>query len=108
MTFVITVRSESRSQITIETPESLGKTLHSLLMSNNYPVTDHRHVGKSENPFVLNEPEMKYYSLMTFNLPDNQTITDVAEFISKEFNGELSTDGEDYVISSKRNNSALI
>ncbi|MEH6965323.1 hypothetical protein V7079_27230 [Priestia megaterium] len=105
MSNTIKVSLQSSSQIIIEAPEEFGKKIYSLLLIKDYPFVDYGKIGKSTNPYVLNDPEIKHFSIMTFNLLDSQSISDVAELIRRDFNGELLRDGDDYVIALKENNS---
>lgn len=111
MNFCIKVEKQSENQIIIESPAEIGEQLFSLLFKEGYTLTEFlpEAIGRSDNNgFVIKDPVMKYYSLMVLAQKKEANISDIANFIHGNFGGYLSYHGENYLISSDKNDFATL
>ena len=111
MDFCIKVEKESVNQIIIESPAELGNQILSLLLKEGYTLTEFlpEAIGRSDNNgFVLEDPDMKYYSLMILAQNKEADISDIANRIHENFGGYLSNNGVNYLISSDENDFATL
>lgn len=106
MNFQIKVNLETENNIVIESPADLGDQILSLLLKEGYALIEFfpEAIGRSaNNGFVLENPDMKYYSLMVLAQKQVTGISDIANCIHSHFGGYLSYPGENYLISSTIN-----
>ncbi|MED4461848.1 hypothetical protein [Metabacillus fastidiosus] len=112
MDFAIKVNSESETNIVIESPSELGDQILSLLLKEGYTLIEFlpKAIGRSNNNgFILENPDIKYYSLMILAQKEKTTVSDIANCIHAHFEGcYLSRSGDNYLISSDENDFASI
>lgn len=104
MEFCIKLEKDSDYRIIIETPMELGEQMLSLLLKEDYTLieTPPQAIGRSESSaFVLDNPDMKYYSLMVLAQRRETDLKDIANCIHANFGGYLTYHGEKYQISSE-------
>lgn len=111
MNFSIKVEKQSENQIIIETPSELGNQTLNLLLKEGYTLTEFfpEAIGRSvNNGFVIENPDIMYYSLMLLAQEKETDVSDIASCIHHNFGGYLSYHGENYVISTDENDFATL
>lgn len=111
MDFYIKVEKGSENQVIIESFAEHGDQILSLLLKEGYALTEvpPEKIGRSiNNSFDIENPDMKYYSIMVLAQKKETDIADIANCIHGTFGGYLSFQGEKYVISSDVNDFATL